>query len=395
MAEKRDYYEVLGVDRGADDATLKKAYRKLAKKYHPDMNPGDKEAEAKFKEATEAYGVLSDPDKRRQYDQFGHAAFENGGGGAGAGGFGGFDFGGGDMGDIFGDIFGDLFGGGGSRRRANNGPMKGANLRAVVHITFEEAVFGCQKELEINLKDTCTTCHGTGAKPGTSPETCSKCNGTGQITYTQQTMFGSVRNVTTCPDCNGSGQIIRNKCSDCSGTGYIKVRKRIKVPIPAGIDNGQSVRIREKGEPGINGGPRGDLLVNVTVSRHPKFQRQEYDIYSTEPITFAQVALGGTIKIDTVDGPYEYTLKPGTQTDTTIRLKGKGVPTLRNRNIRGTHIVKFVVQVPEKMNAAQKEALRNFQEAMGEVAPSEKKEEAPHEKHEKHEKHKKKGFFKK
>lgn len=170
------------------------------------MNPGDKEAEAKFKEATEAYGVLSDPDKRRQYDQFGHAAFENGGGGAGAGGFGGFDFGGGDMGDIFGDIFGDLFGGGGSRRRANNGPMKGANLRAVVHITFEEAVFGCQKELEINLKDTCTTCHGTGAKPGTSPETCSKCNGTGQITYTQQTMFGSVRNVTTCPDCNGTGK---------------------------------------------------------------------------------------------------------------------------------------------------------------------------------------------
>ena len=217
MAEKRDYYEVLGVDRGADDATLKKAYRKLAKKYHPDMNPGDKEAEAKFKEATEAYGVLSDPDKRRQYDQFGHAAFENGGGGAGAGGFGGFDFGGGDMGDIFGDIFGDLFGGGGSRRRANNGPMKGANLRAVVHITFEEAVFGCQKELEINLKDTCTTCHGTGAKPGTSPETCSKCNGTGQITYTQQTMFGSVRNVTTCPDCNGTGKIIRDKCTACHG----------------------------------------------------------------------------------------------------------------------------------------------------------------------------------
>ena len=392
MAEKRDYYEVLGVDRGADDATLKKAYRKLAKKYHPDMNPGDKEAEAKFKEATEAYGVLSDPDKRRQYDQFGHAAFENGGGGAGAGGFGGFDFGGGDMGDIFGDIFGDLFGGGSRSRRANNGPMKGANLRARVNITFEEAVFGCEKELEIVLKDECTTCHGTGAKPGTSPVTCPKCHGEGQVVYTQQSMFGTVRNVQTCPDCNGSGQIIRNKCTDCSGTGYIKVRKRIKVPIPAGIDNGQSVRIREKGEPGINGGPRGDLLVNVTVSRHPKFQRQEYDIYSTEPVTFAQAALGGTIKIDTVDGPYEYTLKPGTQTDTTIRLKGKGVPTLRNKNIRGTHIVKFVVQVPEKLNAAQKDALRKFQEAMGEVAPSEKKEEAPHEKHEKH---KKKGFFKK
>ena len=209
MAEKRDYYEVLGVDRGADDATLKKAYRKLAKKYHPDMNPGDKEAEAKFKEATEAYGVLSDPDKRRQYDQFGHAAFENGGGGAGAGGFGGFDFGGGDMGDIFGDIFGDL--------------------RAVVHITFEEAVFGCQKELEINLKDTCTTCHGTGAKPGTSPETCSKCNGTGQITYTQQTMFGSVRNVTTCPDCNGTGKIIRDKCTACHGTGHTSSRELVRL----------------------------------------------------------------------------------------------------------------------------------------------------------------------
>ena len=392
MAAKRDYYDVLGISRSADKSTIKRAYRKLAKKYHPDMNPGDKEAEAKFKEATEAYGVLSDPDKRRQYDQFGHAAFENGGGGAGAGGFGGFDFGGGDMGDIFGDIFGDLFGGGSRSRRANNGPMKGANLRARVNITFEEAVFGCEKELEIVLKDECTTCHGTGAKPGTSPVTCPKCHGEGQVVYTQQSMFGTVRNVQTCPDCNGSGQIIRNKCTDCSGTGYIKVRKRIKVPIPAGIDNGQSVRIREKGEPGINGGPRGDLLVNVTVSRHPKFQRQEYDIYSTEPVTFAQAALGGTIKIDTVDGPYEYTLKPGTQTDTTIRLKGKGVPTLRNKNIRGTHIVKFVVQVPEKLNAAQKEALRKFQEAMGEVAPSEKKEEAPHEKHEKH---KKKGFFKK
>ena len=391
MADKRDYYEVLGVDKSADDATLKKAYRKLAKKYHPDVNPGDKEAEAKFKEATEAYTILSDPEKRKQYDQFGHAAFENGGGGAG-GGFGGFDFNGADMGDIFGDIFGDLFGGGSRSRRANNGPMKGANLRARVNITFEEAVFGCEKELEIVLKDECTTCHGTGAKPGTSPVTCPKCHGEGQVVYTQQSMFGMVRNVQTCPDCHGSGKIIKDKCTSCRGTGYTSSRKKIQVSVPAGIDNGQSVRIREKGEPGINGGPRGDLLVNVTVSRHPKFQRQEYDIYSTEPVTFAQAALGGTIKIDTVDGPYEYTLKPGTQTDTTIRLKGKGVPTLRNKNIRGTHIVKFVVQVPEKLNAAQKEALRKFQEAMGEVAPSVKKEEAPHEKHEKH---KKKGFFKK
>ena len=365
MAEKRDYYEVLGVDRGADDATLKKAYRKLAKKYHPDMNPGDKEAEAKFKEATEAYGVLSDPDKRRQYDQFGHAAFENGGGGAGAGGFGGFDFGGGDMGDIFGDIFGDLFGGGGSRRRANNGPMKGANLRAVVHITFEEAVFGCQKELEINLKDTCTTCHGTGAKPGTSPETCSKCNGTGQITYTQQTMFGSVRNVTTCPDCGGTGKIIRDKCTVCHGTGYTSSRNRIQVNIPAGIDDGQSIRIREKGEPGVNGGPRGDLLVEVQVTRHPIFQRQDMNIFSTAPITFAQAALGGDVKISTVDGDVLYTVKPGTQTDTKIRLKGKGVPSLRNSNVRGDHYVTLVVQTPTRLNEKAKEALRAFDEACG------------------------------
>ena len=356
MAEKRDYYEVLGVDRGADDATLKKAYRKLAKKYHPDMNPGDKEAEAKFKEATEAYSILSDPDKRRQYDQFGHAAFENGGGGAGAGGFGGFDFNGGDMGDIFGDIFGDLFGGGGSRRRANNGPMKGANLRAVVHITFEEAVFGCQKELEINLKDTCSKCHGTG-----------------QITYTQQTMFGSVRNVTTCPDCNGTGKIIRDKCTVCHGTGYTSSRKRIQVNIPAGIDDGQSIRIREKGEPGVNGGPRGDLLVEVQVTRHPIFQRQDMNIFSTAPITFAQAALGGDVRISTVDGDVLYTVKPGTQTDTKIRLKGKGVPSLRNSNVRGDHYVTLVVQTPTKLNEKAKEALRAFDEACGNRPAAEEK----------------------
>ena len=379
MADKRDYYEVLGVDKSADDATLKKAYRKLAKKYHPDVNPGDKEAEAKFKEATEAYTILSDPEKRKQYDQFGHAAFENGGGGAG-GGFGGFDFNGADMGDIFGDIFGDLFGGGGSRRRANNGPMKGANLRAVVHITFEEAVFGCQKELEINLKDTCTTCHGTGAKPGTSPETCSKCNGTGQITYTQQTMFGSVRNVTTCPDCNGTGKIIKDKCPDCYGTGYVAKRKKIKVTIPAGIDNGQMLRDRGNGEPGTNGGPRGDLLVEVVVSQHPIFKRQDTTIYSTVPISFVKAALGGPIRIKTVDGEVEYEVKPGTQTDTRVRLKGKGVPSLRNRNVRGDHFVTLVVQVPERMTEAQKEALRKFDDAMNGIAPE-------------GEKHKKKGLF--
>ena len=353
MADKRDYYEVLGVDRNADDAALKKAYRQLAKKYHPDVNPGDKEAEAKFKEATEAYSVLSDPAKRKQYDQFGHAAFENGGGG-GAGGFGGFDFSGSDMGDIFGDIFGDLFGGG-SRRRPNNGPTKGANLRARVNITFEEAVFGCDKELEITLKDECTTCHGTGAKPGTSPVTCPRCNGEGQIVYTQQ----------TCPDCHGTGKIIKEKCSACRGTGYTSSRKKIQVSVPAGIDNGQSIRIREKGEPGVNGGPRGDLLVEVNVARHPIFQRQDMNIFSTAPITYAQAALGGDVKISTVDGDVVYTVKPGTQTDTRIRLKGKGVPSLRNKNIRGDHYVTLVVQVPTGLNEEAKEALRRFDEACG------------------------------
>ena len=363
MADKRDYYEVLGVSKTASESELKSAYRKLAKKYHPDVNPGDKEAEAKFKEATEAYSVLSDADKRRQYDQFGHAAFEQGGGGAGGyGGFGGFD--GADMGDIFGDIFGDLFGGGG-RRRANNGPMKGANLRARVNITFEEAVFGCDKELEIVLKDECTTCHGTGAKPGTQPTTCPKCKGEGQIVYTQQSMFGMVRNVQTCPDCNGSGKIIKDKCSACHGTGYTSARKKIQVSIPAGIDNGQSIRIRDKGEPGTNGGPRGDLLVEVNVARHPIFQRQDMNIFSTAPLTYAQAALGGEIHINTVDGDVVYEVKPGTQTDTRIRLKGKGVPSLRNKNVRGDHYVTLIVQVPTKLNEEAKEALRKFDELSG------------------------------
>ena len=369
---KRDYYEVLGIGKQADEKEIKKAYRKLAKKYHPDMNPGDKEAEAKFKEATEAYSVLSDPEKRRTYDQYGHAAFENGGAGQG-GGFGGFDFNGADMGDIFGDIFGDLFGGGRSRR-ANNGPMRGANLRAVVHITFQEAVFGCEKELELTLKDTCTKCNGTGAKPGTSPEICSKCHGTGQVTYTQQSMFGMVRNVQTCPDCGGTGKIIKDKCPDCRGTGFTASRKKIQVSIPAGIDDGQSIRIREKGEPGTNGGPRGDLLVEVQVARHPIFQRQDMNIFSTAPITYAQAALGGKIRISTVDGEVEYEVKPGTQTDTKIRLRGKGVPSLRNKNVRGDQYVTLVVQVPTKLSEEAKDALRAFDAAcQGKPAPEKEK----------------------
>ena len=381
MAEKRDYYEVLGVPRDADDAALKKAYRALAKKYHPDTNPGNAEAAEKFKEASEAYSVLSDPQKRQQYDQFGHAAFGGGAdGGCGFGGFGGFDFGGGDMGDMFGDIFGDLFGGGRSRR-SSNGPMRGANVQASVRITFDEAVKGCEKELTLNLKEECETCHGTGAKPGTSPQTCPKCGGKGQVTYTQQSIFGMVRNVQTCPDCNGTGKIIKDKCPDCHGGGFVTKRKTIQVSIPAGIDNGQSIRIRGKGEPGRNGGERGDLLVEVIVSQHPIFKRQDMDVYSTVPISFAKAALGGSIRIATVDGQVEYEVKPGTQTDTRVRLRGKGIPSLRNKNMRGDHYVTLVVQVPTTMNAEQKEALRHFDNVMNGI------EDDPEPK-------KKKGWFK-
>ncbi len=373
MAEaKRDYYEVLGVPKDADAAALKKAYRVLAKKYHPDSNPGDAEAEKKFKEASEAYAVLSDAEKRRQYDQYGHAAFDGAAGGAG-----GFDFNGADFSDIFGDIFGDLFGGGRrSSSRSNTGPMKGANVRKGVRITFEEAVFGCKKELDVILKEPCEKCNGTGAKPGTSPETCSRCGGRGQVVYTSQSFFGTMQNVQTCPECRGTGKIIRDKCPDCGGTGYISKSKKIEVSIPAGIEDGQSVRIREKGEPGINGGPRGDLLVEVSVSRHPIFQRQGTHIFSTAPISFAQAALGGDVRIKTVDGEVVYTVKPGTKTDTKVRLKGKGVPSLRNPELRGDHYVTLVIQTPEKLSHEAKEALRKFDELTGNTLNQETSSEA-------------------
>ena len=364
MAEqKRDYYEVLGVDKNADDAAIKKAYRALAKKYHPDMNPGDAEAEKKFKEASEAYAVLSDPEKRRQYDQYGHAAFEGGG----AGGFGGFDFSGTDFSDIFGDIFGDFFGGGRGRGGRGNGPMKGANLRTSIRITFEEAVFGCEKEIELTVKEECKTCHGSGAKPGTSPETCTKCGGKGQVVFTQQSFFGTVRNVQTCPDCQGTGKVIKEKCSDCRGTGYVPMKKKYAVSIPAGIDNGQCKRLSGLGEPGTNGGPRGDVLVEVIVGRHPIFQRQDYNIYSTVPMSFAVAALGGEVVIDTVDGKVIYDVKPGTQTDTKVRLKGKGVPSLRNKDVRGDHYVTLVVQVPDKLSHEAKELLKQFDAESGDT----------------------------
>ena len=361
MADKRDYYEVLGVSRGASDAEIKKAYRQVAKKYHPDTNPGDAEAEAKFKEAAEAYSVLSDPDNRAKYDQFGHAAFEQGGAG-GPGGFGGFDFS--DMGDIFGDIFGDMFGGG-SRSRQSNGPVRGANIKTTVRVSFEEAVFGTQEELELPLKDECEVCKGTGAQPGHKPETCPKCAGKGQVVYTQQSLFGMARTVQACLDCGGSGKMIRYKCSNCAGTGYVKSKKKIQVAIPAGIDNGQSIRIKAKGEPGINGGERGDLLVTVLIDRHPIFQRQEYDLYSSEPISFTQAALGGRVTINTIDGPYDLDIKKGTQTDTKVKLKGKGVPTLRNKNQRGDHYVTLVVQVPDKLTEEQKTILNQYANTTG------------------------------
>ena len=360
MADKRDYYEVLGVERNADEETLKKAYRKLAKKYHPDANPGDEAAAEKFKEASEAYAILSDPQKRQQYDQFGHAAFEGGG----------FDAGGFDFSDIFGgmggmgDIFDDLFGGG--RRSSNpNAPMQGANVRARVSISFDESISGCVKNLEIVLKDECTNCKGTGAKPGTSPKICPKCRGTGQVTFRQQSLFGMMQSTQACPDCRGTGKIIEQKCPNCAGTGYTSSKKTIEVTIPAGIDDGQSIRIRGKGEPGVSGGPRGDLLVEVRVASNPNFIRQDMDIFSNVEISFAQAALGGDLRVKTVDGEVIYTVRPGTQSGTRVRLKGKGVPSVRNKDVRGDHYVTLTVVTPTRLSDDAKEALRRFDELSG------------------------------
>lgn len=360
MAEnKRDYYEVLGVSKNATDDELKKAYRKLAKKYHPDTNPGDKEAEAKFKEASEAYAVLSDAQKRSQYDQFGHAAFQNGGGGAG-----GFDFSSMNMDDIFGNFsfFGDIFGGGGRRQGAYNGPSQGASILEKMSITFDEAIKGVEKELTITFKETCSACNGSGAKAGSSPVTCTKCGGKGQVVMQTQSFFGMARTVTTCPDCNGKGKIIKDKCPDCRGTGYIPKTKKIMVSVPAGIDSGQRIKIAGMGEPGENGGERGDLLVEIRVGRHPVFIREDYDIFSTVPISYATAALGGTIRIATVDGEVEYDVKAGTQTDTKVRLRGKGVPSLRNKLVRGDHYVTLVVSVPTNLTREQKDLLKQFED---------------------------------
>lgn len=361
MAEqKRDYYEVLGVDKNATQEEIKKAYRQIAKKYHPDVNPS-KEAADIFKEASEAYAVLSDPQKRQQYDQFGHAAFD----GTGGFGSGGFDFNSADFSDIFSDLFGDMFGGG-SRSRANrNGPMKGANIRTSVRISFMESVFGVTKTLSLNLKDPCPTCGGTGAKPGTTPKMCPRCGGKGQVVYTQQSFFGTVRNVQTCPQCSGTGKIIEEKCTTCGGTGYTSSRKQIEVAIPAGIRSGMSVRISEKGEPGINGGPRGDLMVEVLVEEDPNYYRQDNDLYTNVRISYATAALGGSIVIDTVDGKVLYDVKEGTQTGTRVRLKGKGVPSLQNRNIRGDQYVTLTVETPTRLSKEARELLEQFDAETG------------------------------
>ena len=377
MAEsKRDYYEVLGVPKTADDATIKKAYRTLAKKYHPDANPGDAEAEKKFKEASEAYSILSDPEKRKQYDQFGHAAFDGGaGGGAGYGGFGGFD--GADMGDIFGDIFGDFFGGRSSRGGSRyNGPMRGANVQTSVRLSFEEAIFGCEKEIEINFKEECASCHGTGAKAGSHPESCPTCHGTGQERVMQQSMFGSVTSVRTCSKCGGTGKVVKDPCNTCHGSGKVRKTKKYEVNVPKGIDNGQTIRLAGKGEIGENGGGYGDLLVTVYVQPNRVFVRKGYDIYCDVPITFVQAALGGEITIKTIDGEEKYTVKPGTQPDTVVTLRGVGVPNLRNPKVRGNQIVTLKVKIPTDMSERQKDLLRQL---YGEAPKAATEAEAPKE----------------
>lgn len=358
---KRDYYEVLGVERGASEAEIKSAYRRLAKKYHPDLNPGDKEAEAAFKEVNEAYEVLSDDQRRARYDQFGHEDPTAGGGYGGAytGGAGGFE-------DIFETIFGGGFGGfGGGARQAANGPVRGNDLRYNLTINFEEAVFGCKKEINIARNENCDQCHGTGAKPGTSPKTCDQCHGTGQVTRIQQTMLGAMRTTTTCPKCGGEGKIVTDPCPKCSGKGTIRRQRSITVTIPAGIDNGQALTLRGEGEPGKRGGGSGDLYVAISVRPHRKFRRDGVNLYSEMNISFAQAALGDELDIETLQTPVKETIPEGTQPGQVLRIKGQGVPNLRSPSQRGDLFVTLKVEVPKRLNERQRMALRLFDEAMG------------------------------
>ena len=363
--QKRDYYEVLGVSKGASDDEIKKAYRKLAKKYHPDMNPGDKEAEAKFKEVNEAYSILSDEQKRARYDQFGHAGVDPNYGAGGPGGpFGGFDMGDIDLGDIFGSFFGGGgfggFGGGGARR---NGPQKGESLRANLTITFEEAAFGCEKELSLNRTEECDECHGSGCQPGTTAETCPDCRGTGVVRVQQRTGGFAFSSTAACTRCRGTGKIIHSPCKSCGGSGSVKKSKRITVTIPAGIDDGQAVSLRGQGNAGKNGGPAGDLIVGVRVKPHPQFRRDGTTVLYEQPVSFFQAAMGAELEIPTIDGKVKYTLPAGTQVGTTFRLRGKGIPRLQQSG-RGDQYVTVSIEVPKNLNAEAKEALRAFDAAV-------------------------------
>ena len=375
MADKRDYYEVLGLNKGASDDDIKKAYKKQARKYHPDLNPDNKEAEEKFKEVNEAYEVLSDPNKKSRYDQFGHAGVDPnfGAGGYGGGFDGGFDFG--DLGDIFGSFFGGGFGGGGfggGRRTNPNAPQRGESIRLSVSITFEEAAFGCEKEVSVERMDQCGTCHGNGCAPGTTPETCPDCHGTGQVQVRRQTPMGVFATTSPCGRCGGKGKIIHQPCSDCRGTGSVRKRKTIKASSPAGIDNGQTISIRGQGHAGKNGGPAGDLLITVTVKPHELFRREGTSVLCDAPITFAQAVLGAELEIPTIDGKVKYDLPEGTQSGTTFRLKGKGIPSINGRG-RGDQYVTVYIETPKNLNKEQKEALRKFAEAVGDTNYEERK----------------------
>ena len=370
MADKRDYYEVLGVNKGAGEAEIKKAYRSLAKKYHPDMNPGDAEAEAKFKEVNEAYAVLSDTEKRSQYDQFGHAAFDpSAGGGSGFGGFGGFgDFS--DLGDIFGSFFGGGFGGGGAQRR--NAPTRGEDVGVRLTVTFEEAAFGTKKDVSYHRIQKCSDCGGSGAAKGTSAETCTVCGGSGQRRVTQRIGGMAFQSTTTCDTCRGTGKIIKTPCSGCKGTGYVKVNKKLGVTIPAGIDDGERIALRSQGCDGRNGGPAGDLIITVMVKGHPIFERDGYNIFCEIPITVAEATLGAEIDVPTLEGTQKYTIPEGTQPGTTFTLKGKGIPYINNANRRGDLIFSVNIEVPKGLSEKQKEHMRAFAEACKESNYSKK-----------------------
>ena len=363
MAEKRDYYEVLGVKKGASEDELKKAYRKLAKENHPDLHPGDKECEARFKEINEAYEVLSDPDKRAKYDQFGHAAFDPSQGfGGGFGGFEGF----GGFGDIFSDIFGGGFGFGGGGGRNPNAPRKGDNLRATVNIKFEEAAFGVKKDVFVSKIEQCPDCKGTGCAEGTTAEVCPDCKGTGTVMSTKRTPFGMVQSSEQCPKCRGRGKVIHSPCKTCRGIGSVRRQHKVSVSIPAGIDDGQTISLKGQGNAGLNGGPAGDLLITVLVQPHARFERDGASILLDQEISFSQAALGAEVEVPTLDGKVKLNIPEGTQTGTTFRLKGKGVPFLRNGG-RGDQFVTVNVAVPRSMTSTQKNALRRYAETMGET----------------------------